>query len=128
VTADDFQSVARVAKRSRIAQTQRKAIDRLRIAGSRSFVAGALRNARARLSVLGPAERVRLLGVVILTAAVTHAVLVQWSPSIVRPQAPRLLWYEILAVSVVMIGLAGPIARAWSGSLLRRLFARRLIR
>ena len=121
MSTDDVQDVAHVARGSSMARLGRAAFDRLRIASARSAVAKALHSGIAALTSLTLAERVRLAGVVILTATLTQAALLQLSPVIAQPQAPTLLRFEIAVAGIVLAVMAGAIARAWPRSRLRRL-------
>lgn len=124
MSADPFQSAALVGQRSRIARAGQDVVACLRLAGARSVALDRLRRARARLNTLAPSERVRLAGVVLLVATITQAVLLRWTPSMVRPAPLGLLRLEIAVVAVLLIVLAKPIARGWAGSRIRRLFSR----
>jgi hypothetical protein len=124
MNADGFEDAIRVSKGSRLARAGESALGMLRSAAGSSFVVAGLRHARARVTELAPSERVRLGGVVIVTATITQGLLLQWAPSIARPAAPALLRFEIAAAGVLMIVAARPIARAWTGSRMRRVLRR----
>lgn len=66
-------------------------------------------------------ERVRLFGVLVITAALTHGLLLPVVPVMARPVAPFWLRVAILTAGLLLVVLARPIALAWPSSTLRRL-------
>jgi hypothetical protein len=63
--------------------------------------------------------RVRLVGVLLLTAAVTQQVLLYLVPSLLRPALSGIVRVEVHIASLVLIGAAPWLVRAWHGSRLR---------
>jgi hypothetical protein len=62
-----------------------------------------------------PAEAgVRLAGIVLVTALVTHAALLQLTPERLRPGLPWTLAGLLLVFGLVMIVASGSVARAWT--------------
>ena len=62
-----------------------------------------------------PAETaVRLTGVVLVTALVTHAALRQLTPSRLRPGLPWTFDALLLVFGLVMVMASGPVVRAWT--------------
>jgi len=91
----------------------------IRTAWTRSRVAATLRRWQA-LAAKSAAERVRLTGVVMLTAAIVHVALRPRTSPAVRSTAPHALSVPVIALGIVMIVAAPAIARAWPRSRLCR--------
>jgi hypothetical protein len=84
------------------------------------FVARARREGRALTAV----HRVRLAGLLVLTALVTEQLLIRLVPAQVRPMPPAALRYEIALAGLVLTIMAPAIARAWPTSRVRRMVNR----
>lgn len=108
-------SASGIVASSALARTAHAMLSALGAATVRSSVCERARNITGVIARMPPDVRVRLGGVVILVAIVTHAVLLQWVPSVVRPYAPGLRLH-VSAAALVLVMLAGPIARAWPAS------------
>ena len=109
------ETVAQVARRSRIGRSAQRALARLRADARRSTIGAALIACR---------ERLRLIGVSIVTAVATNALLLQWTPLVARPAGPSILNLLTAASGLVLIVLAEPFAHAWHGSWIRRQLVR----
>jgi hypothetical protein len=87
-------------------------------------VGAALSNSRVRrlatASLHEPDEIVRLAGVALATASVTHAVLVRLLPSLTVGDVPVASSLAALAIGVTASVVPRHLAAAWSSSLLRR--------
>jgi hypothetical protein len=114
------ETVADVAKRSRIGRSAHRALARLRADARRSAIGAALLACQERISATTPGERLRLIGVSIVTAVVTNALLLQWTPVVARPSVPSILSLLTIASGVTLIVLAEALAQAWHGSWIRR--------
>jgi hypothetical protein len=75
----------------------------------------------ARSTLVPRAERVRLLGVLLLTANVVSFLLTMQTPAMSRPAAPSLLRWELAALASLLIAAAPAVADAWPTSRLRRI-------
>jgi hypothetical protein len=113
--SNSFERAAAIVTQSAVAGAGRSAINRLRVAASRSVSARLAENSRAAFASVPAIERIRLAGVAILTATATQAALLQLVSSMARPHAPWLR-VAIAALGLVLIVFAGPIARAWPTS------------
>jgi hypothetical protein len=118
-----FESASRIVGQSAVARACRLGLTRFQDAASRSVAARLTRDMRHAIAAVPTLERVRLAGVVALTATVTHYALSQLVPPVARPHAPWLR-LEIAAAGLVLIVAAGPIARAWPASWIYGLVAR----
>lgn len=114
------ETVANVAKRSRIGRGLQRALARLRADARRSAIGAVLLASRERVSSIAPSQRLRLIGVSIVTAVATNALLLQWTPLVARPAAPAMLSILTATSGVALIVLAEPFAQAWDGSWIRR--------
>ena len=120
MNTDDFQAVARVVARSRVARAVGRAQSVVRTSAAQSVMARAF--APVRQSAVVPAVvRVRLAGVLLLTAIVTHRVLLEMVPAFLWPAPPPLLRVEVAVAALALIGAAPWLERAWPGSRLRRI-------
>jgi len=86
-----------------------------------SAVAVVVARARREARALTAIDRVRLAGLLVLTALVTEQLLIRLIPAPLRPMPPAALRYEIALAAIVITVMARPIARAWPASRLRRL-------
>src|SRR5450756_2234416 len=120
MSTDDFQDVARVVAQSGVARTIGGGIDALREA-AHSFWARRCERLSRRVGSMAPVARVRLLGVLLLTATVTHQLLLAFVPAFLRPAATRWLAVEGAVPALILIGAAPLLERAWPGSRLRRI-------
>ena len=118
------ETVAQVARRSRIGRSTQRALARLRADARRSTIGAALIACCERISAITPSERLRLIGVSIVTAVATNALLLQWTPLVARPAGPSILNLLTAASGLVLIVLAEPFAHAWHGSWIRRQLVR----
>jgi hypothetical protein len=114
------ETAADVTRRSRIGRSVHCALARLRADARRSAIRAALLAGRVGVSSMAPIERLRLIGVSIVTAAATNALLLQLTPVVARPAVPSILSLLTAASGVMLIVLAGPLAQAWHGSWIRR--------
>jgi hypothetical protein len=121
--SNGFERAATVVEQSAVAGAGRSAINRLRVAASRSVAARLVANTRATFADVPATERVRLAGVAILTATATQAVLLELVSSMARPHAPWLR-VELAALGLMLILAAAPIARAWPRSRIHRVIER----
>jgi hypothetical protein len=94
-------------------------------ARSSAVAAGAAQRRRNALA-LSPAARVRLAGLLALTAVATDEVLLRLVPSHLRPAPPGAPALVIAAVAILVIALAPHLVRAWPSSALKQYGARRL--
>ena len=124
MSADPDQAVARVAERSRLAAAGRWIAAAWREATARSMARRTLVGIARQFAALAAAERIRLAGVLLLAATITNAVLLQWTPEMVRPAAPGGLRLEVAAAALVLIVFARGFASAWQGSRVRRMLWR----
>src|ERR671922_2611151 len=118
-----FDRAASIVEHSTLAQASGRALRALRSAADRSFAARVWRKANAAIAGVPAAERVRLTGVVILTATLTNALLLPLVPSMAQPHAPWLR-IQLLALGLALVVLATPIVRGWNASHARRAMAR----
>ena len=119
--ADDLQDVADIMGGSAIARIGLRATHVIRTAAAHSAAALAISGSRRWLATVARAERVRLMGVLILTATGTQSLLLQFAAPVVRPAVPGLLKADIVLVGLFLVFLAPAIGRAWGVSRIRRL-------
>jgi hypothetical protein len=112
--------LADVARQSLIGRSVLRALAGLRADARGSAIGKALDGFRTHTDRLTSSERLRLTGVFIVTAVATNAVLLQWSPPIIRPAAPFLLSVVAVSIGVTLIVLAERLAHAWDRSWIRR--------
>lgn len=125
---DQFDDVSRVVSGSLPARALRHTAVGFRAAAPRSHAGVALARARAGLSAIPPTERIRLAGVLLLTAAMTHSVLLRFVPEIVRPAAPWLLSVATGLIALALILTATALERAWRTSGVRAKFLSQSVR
>jgi hypothetical protein len=87
-----------------------------------SFTASAIDRARRSLADVEAWQRVRLAGVVALSAVLTHLLLLRVVPARSAPAMPRDVWTIAGVASVVLVAAPREIARAWPASVCRRLW------
>jgi lipopolysaccharide transport system permease protein len=116
MSTDDFQTVTRVVGQSALGRTMTRGSSTVRVAAAQSAAARALDRAGRRIAGLSPTARVRLAGVLLLTATIVHRLLLQFVPAFVRPGAPALLRLEIAVGALALIGAAPWLVRAWPAS------------
>ena len=119
MNADDFQDVSRIVASSGVATAMRRVVDAVRAAIPQSMVGRAAARVRQQTAGVDAVTRVRLAGVLLLTAAVTQQMLLSLVPSLLRPALSGLLRVDLQLASVVLIGAAPWLVRAWPGSRLR---------
>ena len=122
MSTDDFQDVARVVAQSAVARALGRATGAVRAAAAQSLGARVIDRAGRRMAGVSPIARVRLAGVLLLTAIVVHQVLLQLVPAFLRPNAPSLAGVEGAMAAFVLIAAAPWLARAWPDSRVRRTF------
>jgi hypothetical protein len=120
MSPDEFTDVSRVIAGSFPGRLFRAAAAGVRAAGPRSVLGAVFIRTRSELARMSSGERIRLAGVMLLTAAVTHDVLVGLVPAIVRPGAPRAIRGAAAVIGLAMMLLAPALERAWKTSRLRR--------
>jgi plasmid replication initiation protein len=89
-----------------------------------SMLAGLVARGRRELGVLTPADRVRLAGLLVLTALATEQVLIRLIPASLRPAPPSALRYLIGLTAAATIAAAPQLVRAWPTSRLRSMCGR----
>jgi hypothetical protein len=70
---------------------------------------------------VGVAAAVRCAGTLLLATVATYQMLLTIVPLLARPALPRLLTLDVLLLSLVLIGAAPSLERAWPSSFLRRM-------
>ena len=123
--SDDFPDVARVVTQSRIAQAIARVAASLRSAARTSAAAGLLARMCRCVAGMSATERTRMAGILLVTALVSHLLLLRSVSPLVRPAVPRLLYAELIAAAVVLILTAPQIVVAWPRSRVRRFFVTR---
>jgi hypothetical protein len=118
------ETIADLARRSVIGRTGEQTLTRLRGDARASAIGRGFRSVYGQISRLTTGERLRLLGVTIVTAIATNAVLLQWSPPVTRPAPPSMLSVVTTASGLALIILAEPLARAWQQSWIRHQWIR----
>jgi lipopolysaccharide transport system permease protein len=113
MAADDFDGVARVASQSGVARVIDSSMGTVRAAVAQSWSARLFTRAGDRWTGFAAVTRLRLVGVLLFAAAVTHAVLLRLVPAFLRPASPALLQIEAVVAAVVLIGAAPWLAAAW---------------
>jgi hypothetical protein len=91
----------------------------LEAAARSSRVSAILARARREHRALTTVHRVRLAGLLVLAALATEQLLMSLVPAQGRPAPPFALRDEVAVAALILIFLAGPIARAWPTSRLR---------
>jgi hypothetical protein len=124
MSADEFQTVARVLSASALARVASAAVAALRRAWAQSHVERTLAAVRRQLSDARAEDRLRFAGVMLLAANATHAILVRIEPPIVRPAPLPLLRIEAALLALVLIVAAPQVAAAWRSSRARTLSRR----
>lgn len=99
-------------------------IEALNVATERSWLGRLWLRLQRGVQAIESSERVRLFGLLVVTATFTQGLLLPAVPVMARPAAPAWLRVVILAGGLLLIVLARPIALAWPGSTLRRLLRR----
>lgn len=125
MSTGEFHDVAHVVISSHAALAIGRVAHVIRTAAPDSSLFSAVDRARRRITEAPAIARVRLAGVFLLTATVTHAVLLTFVPAFVRPAALKLFRAEIVIASVLLIGAAPWLVHAWPGSRLRRIIGPR---
>jgi hypothetical protein len=123
MSPDELRDVARVLGQSLIARAASGAAAVLRTAAARSVGAALVECLRRQFMGIPATGRVRMAGVLLLTANVVQGVLLQLVPPLVRPAALTVLRVEAAVAAVVLIVAAPPLACAWRGSCVRRLLS-----
>ena len=126
--ADQFDDVARIVRASWPARILRRAAAGGRAALPRSVAGLMFMGARRRILEVSPADRVRLGGLVVLTAAISHDVLLRLVPEITRPGLPRALRLGAGVIGLLMMLLAPALERAWRTSTVRRKYLSQSVR
>jgi hypothetical protein len=96
-----------IGKPQRLAAKMRHAIER-------AACVRLWRTATEAGRALPPPERVRLAGVFLMAAVLTHISVVASMPARLRPAMPWYVAMPILGLSIIMIAASEPVARAWS--------------
>jgi hypothetical protein len=121
--SNGFERASLIAGQSAVARAWRFAITWFHDAASESAAAHVTRRVRDAIATVPAIQRVRLTGVVVLTATLTQYGLLQLVPPVAQPHAPWLR-LDIAVAGLVLIVAAGPIARAWPASSMCGLVAR----
>jgi lipopolysaccharide transport system permease protein len=116
MSANEFDDVARSLGRSRVVGAIERGTSAVRDGAAQSRSRRLLTGARDRLLQADPAARVRLIGIAILSAAVTYSVLDAFVPRWLRPAAATLIQIEALVAGLALIGAAPVLAVAWRAS------------
>ena len=124
MTNDDFDAVVRVVRGSVIARTLGQVVACGRSAAPRSYAAGVVGFLRRRVRDMPITERLRLAGLLVLTATIAQGLALQVVPAVARPAAPRLLRGELIVAGLVLMVAARGVARAWPASHVRWLLRR----
>src|SRR5262245_1886950 len=85
-----------------------------------SVLAGVVARVRRELRAWTPADRVRLAGLLALTALLTEQILVRLVPAQLWPAPPSALRFLVGLSSVTVIVAAPHLVRAWPRSRLRK--------
>jgi hypothetical protein len=117
--AAEFDAVNRVAGESFAGRILHAAGDAIRAAAPGSRAGQLFMRARTAVACTPASERIRLAGIALTVAVVTHDALVAGMPAVVRPGIPLTLRLAIALAGVVMILVAPALARAWSTSRIR---------
>lgn len=106
-----FTDVARLMRRSRIGSVAERLVEGVGASLERSRILAAV---RARLwSGTLREERVRVVAVIILSAAVCEAILIRFVPDGSAPALPPLLWFLVAAVAAIPATAPQVVVRAW---------------
>ena len=120
MSTDEFRGVARVVSRWWLARTLGSGVAAVGLAARRSLWAPAFARVSHQIGGASLAARVRLAGVFLLSATLTHRLLLELVPVFARPAAAPLLRVEAVLASLVLLIAAPWLARAWPGCRLRR--------
>jgi hypothetical protein len=110
----EFRHASELARASRLFQLAADAADTGARAWDRSQAVRSARAAVRELSLLAIVDRLRLIGLLVLCATITHAVLLWFVPRSLAPAAPLVV--QLLALAAALALIAGPraIVAAWS--------------
>ena len=122
MSAGEFHDVAHVVSSSSIARAVGRVAEIASAAAAHSTIFASFNRRGRRIAASPAVTRVRLAGVLLLTATVTHAVLLLLIPAFVRPAVLQLFRAEVVVASLIFVGAAPWIAHAWQGSRVRRIF------
>ena len=118
-------ALLRIWKGSVLLRGARRGVRGLEAAARSSAAGGSLARLRRHMLALAPAVRVRLAGMLVLTAVVTDELLLRVVPSHLRPEPPGAPALVIATAAILVIALAPQLVRAWPSSALRHRLERR---
>lgn len=121
MASDDFAAALELVQRSRLAAVWAAVIGSCRRTVAQSLAAALWRKVWAGVGTIEPTARLRLAGVLLLTATLTQYGLLTWVPPMEKPGAPPQLRLVTVAMALVLILLAPRIARSWRSSWMARL-------
>ena len=116
MSTDEFHDVARSLGRSSVVRAIERGALAVRAGTAQSRSRGLFAGALRRFERADAVARVRLIGVLLLSAAVTYAVLLAFVPRWLRPAAATLLQIEGLVAGLALIGAAPVLVVAWRAS------------